>query len=103
MCVATPELHEGELLHHAGGQWPSSKRCLTKLCLRVETQSDQLCVHLGQQLEQLRDDDTWQCELQKTKNTPVCGVVTSPKDLGWKLGLSCEQEKEWGGGVGILE
>ena len=28
----------------AGGQRPSSKRCLTKLCLKVEAQSDQLCV-----------------------------------------------------------
>ena len=28
----------------AGGQRPSSKRFLTKLCLKVDAQSDQLCV-----------------------------------------------------------
>ena len=45
VCVSTPGQR---VFHHhlsqAGGQRPTSKRWLTKLCLSVDAQSDQLCV-----------------------------------------------------------
>ena len=39
-----PQLCQHVFREHAGEQRPSSKRRVTKLCLKVEAQSDQLCV-----------------------------------------------------------